>query len=47
MGDAAAELRALVREKPAPEETRAFPIEKGVLLTPEDAATKRKKGRSE
>jgi serine/threonine-protein kinase len=44
---AAAELRALVREKPAPEETRAFPIEKGVLLTPEEAATKRKKGGSE
>jgi eukaryotic-like serine/threonine-protein kinase len=36
---AAAELRALDREKPVPQETRAFPIEKGVLPTPEEEAT--------
>ncbi|WP_257458455.1 serine/threonine-protein kinase [Archangium lipolyticum] len=36
---AAAELRALVREKPSPQETRAFPIERGVLPTPEEEAT--------
>ncbi|HEX5750592.1 MAG TPA: serine/threonine-protein kinase [Archangium sp.] len=36
---AAAELRALDRDKPAPQETGAFPIEKGVLLTPEEEAT--------
>ncbi|QRN94044.1 serine/threonine protein kinase [Archangium violaceum] len=36
---AAAELRALVREKPAPQETRAFPLERGVLPTPEEEAT--------
>ncbi|MGZ3457263.1 MAG: serine/threonine-protein kinase [Archangium sp.] len=36
---AAAELRALMREKPAPQETRAFPIERGVLPTPEEEAT--------
>jgi serine/threonine-protein kinase len=35
---AAAELRALIREKPAPQETRAFPIERGVLPTPEEEA---------
>ncbi|HYO53852.1 serine/threonine-protein kinase [Archangium sp.] len=51
---AAAELRALEREKPAPQETHAFPIEQGVLPTPEEEATaeeevtaKGKKGRSE
>jgi serine/threonine-protein kinase len=31
-------LGTLLREKPAPQETRAFPIEKGVLLTPEEEA---------
>ncbi|WPB80945.1 serine/threonine-protein kinase [Archangium violaceum] len=36
---AAAELRALDREKPTPQETRAFPIERGVLPTPEEEAT--------
>ncbi|HYO69939.1 MAG TPA: serine/threonine-protein kinase, partial [Archangium sp.] len=36
---AAAELRALDRDKPAPQETGAFPMEKGVLLTPEEEAT--------
>ncbi|HYO58523.1 serine/threonine-protein kinase [Archangium sp.] len=36
---AAAELRALDRDKPVPQETGAFPIEKGVLLTPEEEAT--------
>ena len=37
--EAAAELGALLREKPAPQETRAFPIERGVLPTPEEEAT--------
>jgi serine/threonine-protein kinase len=36
--EAAAELGALLREKPTPRETRAFPIEKGVLPTPEEEA---------
>jgi serine/threonine-protein kinase len=37
--EAAAELETLLREKPTPQETRAFPIEKGVLPTPEEEAT--------
>src|SRR6218665_2985241 len=41
---AAAELRALVRQKPSPQDTRAFPLERGVLLTPEEAETARRKG---
>ncbi|MET0402962.1 MAG: serine/threonine-protein kinase [Cystobacter sp.] len=36
---AARELGHLMRDKPAPEETGAFPAEKGVLLTPEEQAT--------
>ena len=28
-----------MRDKPLPEETGAFPTEKGVLLTPEEQAT--------
>ena len=39
LSEAAAELGALIREKPAPQETRAFPIEQGVLPTPEEEAT--------
>ncbi|MGZ3459460.1 MAG: serine/threonine protein kinase [Archangium sp.] len=39
LSEAAAELGALLREKPAPQETRAFPIEQGVLPTPEEEAT--------
>jgi len=39
LSEAAAELGTLLREKPAPQETRAFPIEKGVLPTPEEEAT--------
>jgi serine/threonine-protein kinase len=35
---AAEELAHLVRERPSPHETRAFPTERGVLLTPEEAA---------
>ncbi|ATB30755.1 serine/threonine-protein kinase [Melittangium boletus] len=42
---AAAELRALMRQKPSPQDTRAFPLERGVLLTPEEAETARRKGR--
>ena len=32
------ELKALVRDRPAPEETGAFPAEKGLLPTPEEEA---------
>ena len=39
LSEAAAELGALIRDKPTPQETRAFPIEKGVLPTPEEEAT--------
>ncbi|MFY0528739.1 serine/threonine protein kinase [Archangium gephyra] len=39
LSEAEAELGALLREKPAPQETHAFPIEKGVLPTPEEEAT--------
>ncbi|MBM7115403.1 protein kinase domain-containing protein [Archangium primigenium] len=39
LSDAEAELGALLREKPSPQETHAFPIEKGVLLTPEEEAS--------
>jgi serine/threonine-protein kinase len=37
--EAAAELETLLREKPTPQQTRAFPIERGVLPTPEEEAT--------
>ena len=48
LSEAAAELGTLLREKPAPQETRAFPIEKGVLPTPEEEATEEEtKDRSE
>ncbi|WNG28767.1 serine/threonine protein kinase [Cystobacter fuscus] len=36
---AARELGQLMRDKPLPEDTGAFPAEKGVLLTPEEQAT--------
>jgi serine/threonine-protein kinase len=39
LSEAAAELGVLLREKPAPQETCAFPIERGVLPTPEEEAT--------
>ncbi|MFE8599818.1 serine/threonine-protein kinase [Archangium violaceum] len=39
LSEATAELGTLLREKPAPQETRAFPIERGVLPTPEEEAT--------
>jgi len=52
--EAEAELGTLLREKPPPQETHAFPIEKGVLPTPEEEATAEEevteeetKGRSE
>lgn len=38
-----AELKALVRDRPAPEETGAFPAEKGLLPTPEEEATAQEK----
>jgi serine/threonine-protein kinase len=44
---AAEELETLLHEKPAPQETRAFPIEKGVLPTPEEEATAEEQDRSE
>ncbi|MFL5356274.1 hypothetical protein [Archangium sp.] len=44
---AAEELETLLHEKPAPQETRAFPIEKGVLPTPEEEATEEEQDRSE
>jgi eukaryotic-like serine/threonine-protein kinase len=37
--EAAVELGTLLRDKPPPQETCAFPIEKGVLPTPEEEAT--------
>jgi serine/threonine-protein kinase len=43
---AAKEMRALFRELPPPQETRAFPIEKGILPTSEEKArVQRKKKR--
>ncbi|MFE8597331.1 serine/threonine protein kinase [Archangium violaceum] len=39
LSEAAAELGSLLSEKPTPQETRAFPIEQGVLLTPEEEVT--------
>jgi serine/threonine protein kinase len=36
---AARELSLLMRDKPRPEETSAFPAERGVLLTPEEQTT--------
>jgi serine/threonine-protein kinase len=39
LSDAAVELGTLLRDKPTPQETCAFPIEKGVLPTPEEEAT--------
>jgi eukaryotic-like serine/threonine-protein kinase len=38
-----AELKALVRDRPMPEETGAFPAEKGLLLTPEEEASAQKR----
>jgi eukaryotic-like serine/threonine-protein kinase len=35
--DVAREIRALLRDRPRPEDTRAFPAERGVLPTPEEA----------